>query len=92
MCAVVSDQLLDSVNTDAVVEAVVAAPDPGARAAVIAAIIHDLCAAVEWVHGDTPAATTCAAAELEGIRRLSWCADSHRVRMSGRVARVGVVR
>ena len=91
MSAVVSDQLLDSVNTDAVVEAVVAAPDPWARAAIIAAIIHDLCAAVEWVHSDTPATTT-TPAELDGIRRLSWCADSHRIQMNGRVAQAEVTR
>ena len=92
MSAVASDQLLDSVNTDAIVEAVVAAPNPWARAAIIAAIIHDLCAAVEWVHREAPGVTARTAAELDGIRRLSWCADSHRIQMNGRVAQAEVTR
>ena len=73
-------------------EAVVTAPNPSARAAIIAAVIQDLCSAVEWVHGETPMAALFAAAELDGNRRLSWCADSHRICMSGRVALAEVTR
>ena len=81
MSAVASELLLDQLNTDTLIEAVLAAPDPRTRAAIIAAVVQDLCATVEWVHAEAPA-TDRAAAELDGVRRLSSTAHRHHLRMS----------
>ena len=49
MSAVPSELLLDQLDTDALIEDVLRAPDPRTRAAIIAAVVQNLCTAVEWV-------------------------------------------
>ena len=89
MSAVPSELLLD---TDALIEAVLSAPDPRTRAAIIAAVVQDLCAAVEWVHREAPAATGRRAAELDGVRHLSSTAHQHQRRMTLSVVPAQVTR
>jgi len=76
---------LDQLDTDGLVEAVLGAPDPRTRTAIIAAVVQDLYAAVEWVHGEAPPTDGSAAAELNGVRHLSSAAHSHHLRISSGV-------
>ena len=92
MSTVASQLLLDQLDTDALIEAVLRAPDPRTRAAIIAAVVQDLCTAVEWVHGEVPGATRRTAAELDGVRHLSSTAHTHHLRMSLGVAPAQVTR
>jgi hypothetical protein len=66
---------------DALVEAVVLSPDPRARSAVIRSLVHEMCAAVRWLHGGTTF-DDAADVELASISQLSTAAQDHHWRMS----------
>lgn len=82
MSAVISSPPLDRLDTDALIEAVLRAPDARTRAAIIAVVVQDLCAAVEYLHIDARPVTGCTAAELDAIRHLSSAAHAHHLRTS----------
>jgi hypothetical protein len=92
MSAVLSELLLDQLDTDVLTEDVLRTPDPRTRAAIIAAVVQDLCTAVERVHGQAPAASGRAAAELDGACHLSSTAHSPHLRMSVGAAPARVTR
>jgi hypothetical protein len=67
---------------DTVVEAVMTSPDSRGRAAVIASMVHEMCAAARWLHKtDTPLDDT-TAQELASIGLVAQTAQDHYLRMS----------
>lgn len=92
MSAVTFDLQFELVDTDTLVEAVLCAPDPRTRVAIVAAIVQDLSAAVEWVHAEAPVADSCAAVELDGVHQLRLAAQRLRLRMSTAAARAQETR
>ena len=69
---------------DALMEVVVKARGPAARAALIADLVQEMCATVEWLHRYGPELDDARADELIGTTRLSEVAQEHRQRMSAR--------
>jgi hypothetical protein len=67
---------------DALVEAVVFSPDPQVRSAVIRSLVHEMCAAVGWLHGGDTAFDDAANVELASISQLAAAAQDHHWRMS----------
>ena len=67
---------------DALVEAVVFSPDPRARSAVIRSLVHEMCAAVGWLHGGDTTFDDATDVELASISRLAAAAQDHHWRMS----------
>ncbi|HWI00275.1 MAG TPA: hypothetical protein VNT27_08080 [Propionibacteriaceae bacterium] len=67
---------------DAVVEAVVTSPDPRARAAVIASMVHEMCAAARWLHETDTPLEDATAQELVSIGLVAQAAQDHYLRMS----------
>jgi hypothetical protein len=67
---------------DALVEAVVFSPDPRARSAVIRSLVHEMCAAVRWLHGGDTTFDDAADVELASISQLAAAAQDHHWRMS----------
>jgi hypothetical protein len=67
---------------DVLVEAVVFSPDPRARSAVIHSLVHELCAAVGWLHGSDTTYDDAADVELASISQLAAAAQDHHWRMS----------
>jgi hypothetical protein len=67
---------------DALVETVVFSPDPRARSAVIRSLVHEMCAAVGWLHGSDTTVDDAAEVELASISQLTAAAQDHHWRMS----------
>ena len=67
---------------DALVEAVVFSPDPQARAAVIRSLVHEMCAAVVWLHSGDTTVDDAVNVELASISQLAAAAKDHHWRMS----------
>jgi hypothetical protein len=67
---------------DALVEAVVLPPDPRSRSAVIRSMVHEMCAAVRWLHGGDITFEDAADVELASISQLAAAAQDHHWRMS----------
>jgi hypothetical protein len=74
---VVSAELLD-----ALVELVVISPDAPVRSAVICRLVHEICAAVRWLHGDDVTLDAAADVEVASISQLAAAAQDHQWRMS----------
>lgn len=66
---------------DAIIEAVVRAGDPAARAAVVNELVHEMCATLEWLHDSDPELGGSPAEELLSIARLSRAARDHQQQM-----------
>ena len=67
---------------DTVVEAVVTSPDPRARAAVIASMMHEMCAAARWLYETDMPLDDPTAQELASIGLVAQAAQDHYLRMS----------
>jgi hypothetical protein len=67
---------------DALVEAVVFAPDPRARSAVIRSLVHEMCGAVRWLHSGDSTFNDAADVELASLSQLAAAAHDHHRRMS----------
>lgn len=67
---------------DAVVEAVIRARGPAARAAVICELVQEMCGTLEWLHDGDPELDGSAVDELTSVRRLSRDARDHHRQMS----------
>ena len=67
---------------DAFIEVVIHARGPMARAAVIAELVQEMCATVEWLHRSGTELEDPQAKELTSITRLSRAAQDHQRRMS----------
>jgi hypothetical protein len=67
---------------DALVEAVVLSPDPRARSTIIRSLVHEMCAAVRWLHGGDTTFDDVADVELASISQLAAAAQDHHWRMS----------
>ena len=88
--SVESQVVLPAELLDALVEAVVFSPDPRTRAAVIRSLVHEMCAAVQWLHSGDTTFGDAAEVELASIRQLAAAAQDHYWRMS--FLRAGAVR
>jgi hypothetical protein len=64
------------------VEAVVTSPDPRARAAVIASMVHEMCAAARWLHETDTPLDDATAQGLASIGLVAQAAQDHYLRMS----------
>ena len=67
---------------DAVIEVVVHARGPAARAAVISELVEEMCATVEWLHDTGTELDDSQADELTSITRLTRAAHDHQLQMS----------
>ena len=67
---------------DAVVEAVVFASGPQARAAVLQRLVGEMCAAVDWLHGQESAPDEAIERELVSVAQLAAAALDHDRRMT----------
>ena len=77
----VEPQLLPGHLIDALIEAVVLPPDPGARSAVVCSLVHELCTALEWLDGDETIRGE-ASNEALSIQQLASAAQDHHQRMT----------
>ena len=77
----VSDSLLPGELIDSLIEAVVLAPDALARAVRVCNLVDELCAAVEWLHGNETTLSDAAGIELCCLRQLVVAAQDHQLRM-----------
>jgi hypothetical protein len=66
---------------DALVEAVVLSADPRTRSAIIRSLVHEMCAAVRWLHGGDTTSDDAADVELASISQLAAAAQDHHWRM-----------
>lgn len=66
---------------DALVEVVIHARGPAARAEVISELVQEICATVEWLHHNGTQLDDSPADELMGITRLSEAAHDHQRHM-----------
>ncbi len=73
----IRDELLDGI-----IETVILAAGPAERAAIIANLIYEICAAVRWRPGRDTFGGRARSDELISILQLSEAADDHRRRMS----------
>jgi hypothetical protein len=80
--ATARDELLD-----ALMEVIVRARGPAARAVVVAELVQEMCATVEWLHHYGTELDDAQADELSGIARLAEAAQEHRRKMSLRQPR-----
>jgi hypothetical protein len=77
--ATARDELLD-----ALMEVIVRARGPVARAVVVADLVQEMCATVEWLHHYGTDLDDAQPDELSGIARLAEVAQEHRRKMSAR--------
>jgi hypothetical protein len=77
-----SGSLIAGELIDAVIEAVVLPPGPQARAAVICGLVHEMCAAVEWLPSGTSPYAEAAGDERVSLRQVAAAADRHLERMT----------
>ena len=80
--SLVEPQVIPAELLDALVEAVVFSPDPPARSAVIRSLVHEMCAAVRWLHGGDATFDDAADIELASISQLAAADQDHHWRMS----------
>ena len=66
---------------DSLIEAVVLPTDPLARSAVISELLHELFAAVDWLHGTATLPDDSVAEETASLRQLVVAAQDHERRM-----------
>lgn len=78
----VSNKIVHGELLDAVTEMMVHARSPAARAAVMAELIHEMGATVEWLYGSGTGLDDSQADELTSFRRLSRAAQDHQRQMS----------
>jgi hypothetical protein len=67
---------------DSLIEVVMHARGPAARAAVISELVQEMCATVEWLHDSGPGLDDPDADELISTMQLSRAAQDHQRRMS----------
>lgn len=67
---------------DALIEVVLHARGPAARATVISELVQEMCAVVQWLHDSGLVADDPRADELASITRLSRAAQDHQRQMS----------
>ena len=66
---------------DLLIESVVLPYDPFARAASICNLLHEVCAAVEWLHDTETMLDDAPGVEVASLRQLVAAAQDHRRRM-----------